>query len=596
MNMCRAERLTLGGSLLLLLAACSPPSLPSEADAPGGASFPWSYVAPAGPLSALSLTPGENTLYYEPLLAAHNSWGPIEINRSNGEQAAGDGRPLTLNGQTYARGFGTHADSEMRYSLRGTGAYCTRFTASVGVDDEVGSRGSVVFQVFLDGVKRYDSGVLSGSSATRKVSVDLTGVQELRLVVTDAGNGISSDHADWADPKIYCVAGSAPRPGSPDPSYGQNGMAAVGGHDAVLEPDNAALIVGTVNGDFALKRLRPDGQVRQVLTDFGGQDAAFAVARQSDGRVVVAGRSGNAFALARYHADLSLDPSFGVGGRVITRLGGAGVTAAYAVAVQADGRIVAAGTAVQPVPPEQGPSSQDLAVVRYRPDGQLDPTFGRGGAAIQRFDSVTDPIDTSEDEARAVAAQPDGRLLVAGKADAPGGGRRWLLTRLNADGTLDMGFGPGGAVIGGSYAIFNDVALEAGGTVVAVGYEGRSLGEGVVRRYGPDGRLLAAATVVFSPTPGTPFDQNVLGNVLALSNGQVLVSGVTRPGSTPGAPHTVLARLQPGLQPDTGFGTAGQVVLPVAADGTLETPRATVLQQPDGRIVVVGQQSARVFP
>lgn len=202
-------RLWLGGVLTLSLAACGGPqtSLPAEADPyAGGASYPWEYTAPGGQLGALSLTPGENTLYFEPILAARNSWGPIEIDRSNGERFAGDGKTITLNGKTYARGFGTHAGSELRFSLKGTGAVCTRFTADIGVDDEVGARGSVVFQVFLDNVKVYDSGTMTGASATKTVDVNVAGKQELRLVVTDAGDGINYDHADWADPRVSCLS------------------------------------------------------------------------------------------------------------------------------------------------------------------------------------------------------------------------------------------------------------------------------------------------------------------------------------------------------------------------------------------------------
>jgi hypothetical protein len=74
--------------------------------------------------------------------SATNGWGPVEKDRSNGGLAAGDGRTITLNGTPYAKGLGAHAASDVRYSL---GAGCTRFRADVGVDDEVGMNGSVIF-------------------------------------------------------------------------------------------------------------------------------------------------------------------------------------------------------------------------------------------------------------------------------------------------------------------------------------------------------------------------------------------------------------------------------------------------------------------
>ncbi|QLG10075.1 NPCBM/NEW2 domain-containing protein [Deinococcus sp. D7000] len=175
-----------------------------------GASFPWTYTAPAGSLGPQRLTAALNTLSFETLLGASNGWGPIEPDRSNGEQARGDGRPLTLAGVPYARGFGTHAGSEMRFSLQGyNGARCTRLTSDIGVDDEVGHRGSVVFQVFLDRVLAYDSGTMTGASATRRIDLDLRGKSELRLVVGDAGDGIDYDHADWANPQVRCENDSA---------------------------------------------------------------------------------------------------------------------------------------------------------------------------------------------------------------------------------------------------------------------------------------------------------------------------------------------------------------------------------------------------
>jgi alpha-galactosidase len=136
---------------------------------------------------------------------ATNSWGPVERNLSNGELASGDGRTLTLNGVAYAKGLGVNANSEVDYSLAGR---CSTFTASVGVDDEVGSSGSVVFQVWGDNVKLFDSGTMTGATATRSVNVNLTGRSMLKLVVTDAGNGNEFDHADWANARITCGIGS----------------------------------------------------------------------------------------------------------------------------------------------------------------------------------------------------------------------------------------------------------------------------------------------------------------------------------------------------------------------------------------------------
>jgi alpha-galactosidase len=130
-----------------------------------------------------------------------NGWGPVEKDMSNGEQGTGDGRTLTLNGKTYAKGLGTHANSEVRYALNGA---CSTFLSDIGVDDEVGSNGSVTFQVWTDSTKVYDSGSMIGTSATKSITVTVSNAQELRLVVTDGGNGISYDHGDWANARLSC--------------------------------------------------------------------------------------------------------------------------------------------------------------------------------------------------------------------------------------------------------------------------------------------------------------------------------------------------------------------------------------------------------
>jgi hypothetical protein len=135
-------------------------------------------------------------------LSATNGWGPVERDQSNGEIASADGTTIRLNGTTFSRGLGVHANAEVRYALNG----CTSFTSFIGVDDEVADRGSVIFQVWGNNTKLFESPIMTGASATEFISTSLLGFTELRLVVTDAGNGQASDHADWADAKITCGA------------------------------------------------------------------------------------------------------------------------------------------------------------------------------------------------------------------------------------------------------------------------------------------------------------------------------------------------------------------------------------------------------
>jgi parallel beta-helix repeat protein len=148
-----------------------------------------------------------------------NGWGPVERDRSNAENFTGDGRVITLNGQTYAKGLGTHAPSEVHFPLNG----CSGFSASIGVDDEVGTRGTVVFQVWADGNKLYDSGVMNGNSATQGVNLSVANRNELVLIVTNAGDGSGSDHADWADARLSCSSGGGAGAYWAAPGQTQNG-------------------------------------------------------------------------------------------------------------------------------------------------------------------------------------------------------------------------------------------------------------------------------------------------------------------------------------------------------------------------------------
>jgi hypothetical protein len=130
-----------------------------------------------------------------PLCYAQNGWGPVEKDRSNGENFLNDGNTITLNGVTYPKGLGVHANSEVRLYL---GGEYTTFFSKIGVDDEVGNNGSVTFLVYADNALLYNSGVMYGSSATKIINVSVAGRNELKLIVNYAGDNLDNDHADWA--------------------------------------------------------------------------------------------------------------------------------------------------------------------------------------------------------------------------------------------------------------------------------------------------------------------------------------------------------------------------------------------------------------
>jgi alpha-galactosidase len=149
-----------------------------------------------------ALPRGEAFLSDLPWTYAVSGFGPIELDSSNGESAADDGGTLSLHGSTYPKGLGVHGPSLIRYRL---GQTCSRFRADIGIDDETNGQGSAQFEVWADGTKLFDSGVLSGSSAPRQLDVDISGRHELRLFVgIGDDNHYAHDHADWANARVEC--------------------------------------------------------------------------------------------------------------------------------------------------------------------------------------------------------------------------------------------------------------------------------------------------------------------------------------------------------------------------------------------------------
>lgn len=159
----------------------------------------------AGQLSKGSLrtkaVPGEFT-YLSDLhwTAVENGWGQVERDRSNGELAPDDGVIMSINGVAYKKGLGVHAYSRLDYKL--DKQYKT-FFADAGVDDETNGNGSIIFEVWVDGIKKYESSeVVEGNQYARRIEVDVEWADELRLVVTDGGDGVGSDHGNWANPRL----------------------------------------------------------------------------------------------------------------------------------------------------------------------------------------------------------------------------------------------------------------------------------------------------------------------------------------------------------------------------------------------------------
>jgi hypothetical protein len=128
--------------------------------------------------------------------SATNGLGPLEINSSNGGDAAQDGQALRVGGRTFSTGLGSYAESSVTYTLN---RRFTQFTSKIGVDDEAGRSGSVRFVVIADGKTIYTSRTLTGTDSAHSVKVGVNGVRSLTLRVDSTRDGNRGDSADWAD-------------------------------------------------------------------------------------------------------------------------------------------------------------------------------------------------------------------------------------------------------------------------------------------------------------------------------------------------------------------------------------------------------------
>src|SRR6185436_5457372 len=215
---------------------------------------------------------------------------------------------------------------------------------------------------------------------------------------------------------LFLSFGSKAQPGTLDSTFGRCGVVFTGltpscARATAVQSDGKILAAGysvqnSGNGEFALARYNTDGSLDTAFGYLGkissghcdAGDGWYAMTIQSDGKIVVAGGSNGDFALSRYNGDGNLDSTFGTNGTVLTDFGY--IEAGSAVSIQADGKILVAGTV-------WGGFNRDFALVRYHADGTPDNTFGIGGKIIS-------DIGGDDDFAYSCLVQSDGKIVVSG--------------------------------------------------------------------------------------------------------------------------------------------------------------------------------------
>jgi uncharacterized delta-60 repeat protein len=313
----------------------------------------------------------------------------------------------------------------------------------------------------------------------------------------------------------------------------------------------------------------PDGFVLYDLST--STDAWLAIAHMTDGHYVGCGvvfstGTANDFIVARFLGDGSLDATFNGTGYAVTPFalsgpGGNLFDQCNAVAVDADGSIVAAGVTDEAGPPH-------VALARYTADGALDAGFGSGGI----LDINAGSSANGSSEAHALLIQPDGKLLIAGYATGTGNDD-FLVMRLHADGTFDTTFGTGGIVrtpIGSGEDIANAMVLQPDGGIVVAGSavitDNRH--DFAIARYTSTGALDPTfGTGGFTTTPVGPGDDFAYALTL-MPWGRLVAAGSSRISTSAAGTDLALVSYNADGTLDRFFGTLGIVTLNVSADST----------------------------
>ncbi len=391
----------------------------------------------------------------------------------------GDGKVTTAVGSSsdYAESVAIQSDGKI--VVAGISDIGSKYNFAVVRYDTSGNLDSS-----FDGDGKVTTAIGGGTDEAQSVAIQSDG----KIVVAGISwNG--SNHYDFAVVR-YDTSGNL------DSTFGNDGKVTTAiGSDAdyaqsvAIQSDGKIVVVGSsYNGssyDFAVVRYDTSGNLDstfggdgKVITDLWGErnDYAYSVAIQSDGKIVAVGVTGGDFALVRYNTDGTLDTSFNFLGRVIIDLGSSH-DYAQSVAIQSDGKIVAAGYS-------WNGSSEDFALVRCSTDGSLDNTFDGDG-------KVMTDIGSNGDRAQSVAIQSDGKIVAAGISDIGGYNYDFAVVRYDTDGSLD---GIVTTDVGSGSDLARSVAIQSDGKIIVAGksLNGSNNDFAVVRYIGIGGFLSLA--------------------------------------------------------------------------------------------------------
>jgi uncharacterized delta-60 repeat protein/uncharacterized repeat protein (TIGR01451 family) len=327
-----------------------------------------------------------------------------------------------------------------------------------------------------------------------------------------------------------------------------------------------------------------------VVTDFGFNTGPMAMAVQADGKIVAAGWSSIDYAEAdffviRYNPNGSLDTTFGTGGQVTTDLGGS--DSPLDIAIQADGRIVVVGIV-------EDASGRGIGLARYKVDGSLDTNFGTGGKVVNHLA----PLFITQ----AIALQPDGKIVVAGFVQIQEFTvtSKWLVARYTATGSLDPTFNDGGMVtidfLNHQQNVANDLAIQADGKIVVGGWtQGNSepLFQASMARFNTNGTLDASFGTGGKVVGGLSL--RTKGERIALQeDGKIILAG-RLDDLVLDYSDIIVMRYNSNGSPDTSFGNGFGFVItdfPESHQPNLPDVLRGLALQADGKIIAAGSRNS----
>ncbi|HEX8266607.1 MAG TPA: FG-GAP-like repeat-containing protein [Pyrinomonadaceae bacterium] len=377
---------------------------------------------------------------------------------------------------------------------------------------------------------------------------------------------------------IFCSAALTSvfaQAGRLDPAFGNAGKVLGStltrtSNNIAVQPDGKILVAGQINSKFSVARFNADGSVDNTFGSLGvaqidfypnQPSAASALAVQADGKIVAVGQTSTLFgslvdqsdfALARFLPTGALDTTFGTGGKVITP--GSSIDDLTEIVIQPDGKIVTTGLKLA----RMGSSiyrGTEFFALRYTSNGALDSGFGNNGTVSVSFDIPTNPIQGSQ-TCQTLLLQPDGKIVVGGNIAIFGLSGGTAVARFLPNGQPDDTFGTNGK---SNFTLFdglNSMALYPDGKFILVGTTGGDFG---VARLTTAGALDNTFGTGGKVTTSIEAQSDVATDVKIQPNGKIVVAGYSSASDTVNQ-NFALARYNPDGSLDISFDDDGKVI------------------------------------